>query len=264
MSSFLRDESLQNLAISEDALRKINEDILDVVVRVNDQLKEKYEGDELKRRFLFRSYIIRFDGKGFRLFEFEKAIRYFQDAHKVERFLFVVESIESLSRTQGKSVELRFDALDLNNCTLVVQDDDGNWVDSVFCKLKERLTRYKNANRIVRNRWVPFLIQLIGVIVGFLLSLWVAIKFSPLLSIDNAAAFCFIIAFLLFSNIWTVVFDSIIKLLDYFWPNISFKAKGTIHWLVQALISTAFISIFLFVLGKLFLYFGGIIKSIIK
>ena len=264
MSQFLRDEYLRNLTITEDALRKINDDIEEITRQGNESLKTQFSGQDLIDRSLIRSYIIRFDGKGFRLFDFDKAFKYFQDAKKVERFIFVVDSIKSLGRIQGKSIDLRLDAMDINNCTIVVQDDDNTWVDATFCKIRERLSRYKNNNRIVRNRLIPFLIQLAGVVAGFILSLWLAIKISPKLAIENSLAFSFVIAFLLFSNIWTVAFELAIRLLDYFWPNISFKSKGSLHWLIKALISTAFVSMFFFLISKLFSYLAGIIKAILK
>ena len=175
------------------------------------------------------------------------AMRYFEDARRVERFIFTVDSIRGMTgnRLFGKSIDLRFDATDQNNCKLVVQDDDNNWVDAVFCRLNERIMRYKNINGIVRNRWVPFSIQIIGVIVGFLLSLWIAIQIAPKVAIDNALAFCFIIAFLLFSNTWTVIFEMALRFINYFWPNIAFKPNGALHWLIQALISTALVGILL-------------------
>jgi len=264
MSQFLRDEYLRNLTVNEDALRKINDDIEEITQQENQSLGKQFQGQDLTNRLLIRSYIIRFDGKGFRLFDFEKAIKYFQDAKKVERFIFVVDSISSINRIQGKSIELRLDALDINKCTIVVQDDNSTWVDATFCKIRERLSRYKNNNHLVRNRIIPFLIQLFGVMVGFILSLWIAIKISPKLAIDNSLAFSFVIAFLLFSNIWTVIFELAIRFLHYFWPNISFKFKGSLHWLIKALISTAFVSVFFFLISKLFSYLAGIIKSILK
>ncbi|MDD4956271.1 MAG: hypothetical protein PHQ61_01355 [Candidatus Omnitrophica bacterium] len=264
MSQFLRDEYLRNLTVTEDALRKIDEDIEEIVRQENQTLKSQFQGQDLNNHLLIRSYIIRFDGKGFRLFDFEKAVKYFQDAKKVERFIFIVDSIASINRIQGKSIELRLDALDVNACTIVVQDDNNTWVDATFCKIRERLSRYKNSNHLVRNRLIPFLIQLFGVMVGFVLSLWIAIKIAPKLAIDNSLAFSFVIAFLLFSNIWTVIFELALRLLNYFWPNISFKSKGSLHWLIKALISTAFVSMFFFLISKLFAYLAEIVKSILK
>src|SRR3990167_11357256 len=107
MSQFLRDEYLRNLTVNEDALRKINDDIEEITQQENQSLGKQFQGQDLTNRLLIRSYIIRFDGKGFHLFDFEKAIKHFHDAKKVERFIFVVDSISSISRIQGKSIELR-------------------------------------------------------------------------------------------------------------------------------------------------------------
>ena len=111
MSQFLRDEYLRNLTITEDGLRKINDDIEEIAQQGNESLKTKFTGQDLTDHLLIRSYIIRFDGKGFRLFDFEKAFKYFQDAKKVERFIFVVDSIKSIGKIQGKSIDLRLEGI---------------------------------------------------------------------------------------------------------------------------------------------------------
>ena len=103
MSQFLRDEYLCNLTITEDGLRKINDDIEEIVLQENGLLNTQFSGQDLTSHLLIQSYIIRFDGKGFRLFEFGKALKYYQDSKKVERFIFVVDSMKSINRIQGKS-----------------------------------------------------------------------------------------------------------------------------------------------------------------
>lgn len=266
MSQYLRDEFLKSLSVSESALIKIDDDILEIANQVNKNLDMNSTDDNVRKKILIHSYIIRFDNKGFRLFGFDRVLKHFQDAHRVERFIFILESLESIksNRIFGKSMELWLDAREANNCKLVVQDDDMNWVDSVFCKLKERLNKYKNRNFVIQNRWVRFIVQLSGVIVGFIVSLWVSIKISPKLAIDNSLAFTFVIAFLLFSNVWTLLYEDILRCLSYFWPNISFKERGGLHWLIKAVISSAFVGISLFIINRLFLYVSQIIKSILK
>jgi len=266
MSQFLRDESLRNLTLSEEALRKINENILEIAKQVNDAFPREVNDVSLNKKLLMPSYIIRFDNKGFRLFDFQAAIKYFNDAHKIERFIFYLDSLESIESNKmlGKSIELKFAPNEPHNSNLVIQDDDNNWVDATFWKLKERLNKYQNKNYLIRNRWIPFFVQILGVVAGFIGSLWLAIKISPKLTIENSVAFTFIIAFLLFSNIWGFVFERIIKSINYFWPNISFQEKKGIHWLIRALISTALVSIFLYLLSRIFAYVGIIFKSIIK
>jgi hypothetical protein len=265
MSQFLRDEYLKNLNLDDKALIKIKEDLDIISDRSNKGLNLENQ-EEFKKRYLIASYIIRFDNKGFRLFDFSKVLKYFDDAHRIERVIFILETGQSLltNRLSGDSIEIRFDSKDANNCILLVQSDDDNWVDSNFLKLKERINRYKNRNFIIRNRWTPIIIQLSGVTVGFLVSLWVAIKISPKLQIENSLAFAFVIAFLIFSNLWTFLLSAIRRCLDFYWPNVSFKRIKGIHWLIRAFISTALISIFLFLLNKIFFQIAVMLKSLWK
>lgn len=266
MSQYLRDERLRNLSFSEEALTKINEEVLEIAMQINKDLDIKSNDEVVRKKIIIPSYIIRFDNKGFRLYDFGKIIKHFREAHRIERFIFSLESIESIrtSKMSGKSIELRLDANDSTNCFIVVQDDDSYWVDSVFCKLKECLSEYKNMNFLIQNRAVPFCIQLCGVIFGFLVSLWVATKIAPKLAIDNALAFAFVIIFLLFSNVWTWLYEGILRCFNYFWPNIQFKERGGIHWLVKAIISSAFVGGFFFILNQLFIYCVQMMRTILK
>jgi len=257
MSQFLRDEILKNLSITEEAIKRINDDFIEIT----NQFAQISNGEKLSI-----SYVIRFDNKGFRLFDFNSVMKYFQEAHRVERFIFILESKKSIDsfKGHGKSIELNFYSTEPNKCSLVVQDDSSDWVDAVFWKIKERLRQYKNNNFIVRNRWIPFIVQLIGVIIGFIVSLLVAIKLSPKLDIENPLAFSFVIAFLIYSNCWVFIYDAILKILNYFWPNISFKESKNIHWLVRALISAAFVGGVVYLFGRLFTYLVALFKTILK
>ncbi len=258
MSKFLRDEFLVNLSLNKEALTKINDDLLQVANQVNKNLDNSSEWR------MNPNYIIRFDGKGFRLSDFKEVIKHFEDAKKVERFIFILDSKKSVSRFEGKYIDLNLDAKNSNNCILIVQDDDNAWVDATFYCLKERLARYRNKNFVVRNGWIHHIIQLLGVIVGILVSFLFAIKISPLLLINNAFAFSFIIMFLLFSNLWGPIYNGIIWLRDYYWPNINFKPKNDLHWLMQALISTIFLGLMFVVWSNLFTYVVTSIKLLLK
>jgi hypothetical protein len=230
------------------------------------QLPSAEDEMRIKPKLLVPTYIIRFDNKGFRLHDFESVMKYFQEAHKIERIIFMLASVESIQANNiiGKSIELKFDANDINNCQLVVQDDDENWVDATYCKLKEVLDKCGNYHYLVRNRWVSLAVQILGVISGFFVSLWTAVKLSPKLSIENSLALTFIIALLLFSNIWAIIFEGAMRARDYLWPNIAFKDRGGMHWLAKALISTAFGSLFIYLFSKIFVYIGAMLSSIIK
>lgn len=272
MSQFLRDEILKNMSLNETRLRKINELITDIAYKANLLHKPASQppsaGDEerIKPKLLIPTYIIRFDNKGFRLYDFESVMKYYQEAHKIERIIFVLSSLESIQSNNilGKNIELKFDAKEFNNCQLIVQADDEDWVDATYFKLKELLDKCKNYHYLVRNRWVSLAVQISGVIGGFFVSLWLAVKLSPKLSIENSLALTFIIALLLFSNIWTIIFEGAMRTRDYLWPNIAFKDRGGIHWLAKALISTAFGSLFLYLFSKIFVYLGTMLSSIVK
>lgn len=262
MSQFLRDTALKNLNLNEERLLKINELIFEIAKEVNQTLT----GSETDNKFLIPSYIIRFDNKGFKLYEFEKVIKCFKEACKIERIIFILESLESIqsNRLSGKSLELWLDVLNPDKCYLTVQANEGDWVDSTFCRMKELLDKYKSKNFLVRNNWTPFAVQMLGVVASFVFSLWVAIVISPNLTIENAFTISFIMAFLIFSNAWIYFYPLILRIIDYFWPNISFKESKGIHWLIKALISALFISFSLLAFSKVFSYLGEIFKPLLK
>ena len=258
MSQYLRDESLKCLTIHLDALKKINEDLVEIAKTVFDKLPEA----EKTNQMLIPIYIIRFDGKGFRLHEFEQTMKYFVDANTVERLAIAFQSSNNIANanSSGKRIEIHLDTKNQGNCFLLVEDDDRDWVDFVFMKLKERLLRYSNQNWIARNQWATGVVQLCGVAVGFLFSIWASIIISPVLKIENAMLFSFIAAFLFFSNIWTFILNGIGSLVDHVWPNISFKKPTGLHWLIRAFIATMAFSLITIMFAKLFSYLGGMFR----
>lgn len=268
MSQYLRDKFLKNLSLVEDSLIKINQDLVEIKDKANQIIQQRYAGNQavLSDKTLSITYVIRFDGKGFKLFEFEKALKYFQDAHRVERVIITLDSRESIqsNRLNGHCAEVWLDVNEPSRCMLSVQADDQDWLDLTFNRLEERLCKYKNNNHLVRNRFMDFAIQLIGVFAGIVLSLWLSIKISPKLTIESAFAFTFIIALLLFSNCWTAIRELIYRLINYYWPNISFKKKGGAHWLVKSLISTVFVGFIISIFIKLFAYIVAAVRSILK
>ncbi len=143
MSEFLRDTFIKNVSLNKDRLRKINDVFVELADMNNKGLTDS--GDDTKK-FLLLKYVIRFDNKGFMLYSLDKVLKYLQGSRKTDRIIFMLDSPEShLSNAQfGKKAELRFDANDINNCYLSVQDDDSNWVDAAFCKIDEELNKYKN------------------------------------------------------------------------------------------------------------------------
>ena len=108
MSRFLRDEYLKNLTISQKALGELNEEIIKLSKNEFARLLAKHGKDntKYKNKVLVPSYIIRFDGKGFRLYEFKDLKDYFNKAKKVERIIFVLDSVDSMHAIIGKKLKL--------------------------------------------------------------------------------------------------------------------------------------------------------------
>lgn len=264
MSKYLRDEALKCLTIHEEALRRINNDIAEIANKVNSGIQRSNDIKNSLSKVLIPTYVIRFDGKGFRLYDFNEVLKYFLDAHKVERIIIYMQSLENIQSMSGKRVEIRLDASNQDNCYLVVEDDEKDWVDSVFTNLKDQIKKSSNKNWIFRNQFIVALVQLMGVLIGFLLSTWSAVTFAPMLKVENALLLIFIAVFLLFSNIWTFLFNWLLTALNYFWPNISFKRPSGLHWLLQAFIGTISFSFVVLIISYLFRYLSKVFMPLIN
>lgn len=261
MSDYLRDTTIRNISLSELQLGKINQLLSGILDTFNATLPDK-----ASLQFLRQSYIIRFDNKGFLLYSFDEVMKYFNEARIIERVIFFLDSRENRNsnRSQGKHIELRFDAQNADNCLLVVQDDNKEWVDASFSNIKEQLENFSNKHFLIRNKWVILAIQILSVLGGLFLSLWAAKAISPFLAVNYAFIVTFITAFLLFSNAWTFLAPLIFRCLNYYFPNIAFKDSRGLHWLIKALISTSFVALALFIINKLFMLIGRMIQSILK
>src|SRR3989338_1062878 len=128
MSQFLRDEQFENLTIDAEALRKTNEDIVEVREKYTSPLRTQLpERKDFLFKALFCTYVIRFDGKVFQFYnDFAQVMKCFTDAKEVERIVFTVEILENRNKPfpVGKKIDLRVDGSNKGNCYLVVQDDD--------------------------------------------------------------------------------------------------------------------------------------------
>lgn len=260
MSTYLRDRIIKNISLDNDRLKSISDTLLDIAINANQGLNEN------DSNWVSVSYMIRFDNKGFILTDFDEVLEYHKTSKKTERINFTLNSGASResNRTTGKSVDLRLDVLNTENCTFTVQDDDASWTEATFCRLDELLGKYKNKNHLVRNLWTPFFVQIIGIVSGFSLSLWAALRISPKLSIDYSFVVAFILAFLVFSNVWTYLNQQLLEFLDYLFPNIMLKESKGAHWLGKAFVSAAFVAAAFFLLDSLFGFVGGLLEEILK
>ena len=259
MAQFWRDQQVKNLSLSEEALAHFNTIFearrasLATAAGVNDD----------KRPHL--SYTLRFDGKGYRLFSITELLQHFAQATQVERVIMTLETLESLrsNRAVGDFVDLRLDAGDMNNCMLVVTSDDKDTVEATFANLQAALKKYQTRNGWARTAGTSFGVQIIGLLVGFLLSLWAAYRIAPAVTLENAFVITFILALLVFSNAWSYLNQWIIAAVHRLFPNIQFyrPAKNRLHWLMQAIVGGIATGLVLYALGWSFTYLGNLLKE---
>jgi len=261
MGQFLRDQKVTNVTIDEATLDRLNDVFLARVATHNAGVPEG-------PKHVVHFYVIRFDQKGYRFVDFADVKKHFRDAGDVERVIYTMDSGEN-RQTQslsGGHFELRLDAKDANSCWLTVTADNKDWVEATFSEVADILAGQRNWSRYVRTQWTGLLIQVVGVAIGFLLSLWAALKISPRLTIDNAFVIAFFFALLIYSNIWSYINAQIVKVIDFSFPNVRFKRAGkdALHLATQTLVGGLIITFTAFLLDKLFSLVGSAISSFVK
>lgn len=263
MAHYLRDQLLKNVTINADTLSQLSSVFSSRQSAINAGVSE----NEPDKKAFF-TYIIRFDNKGYRVFSLGELLQYFDQAREVERILFTVETVESLrsNRQTGTYLELRFDQKDHNTCFLSVTSNDRDWVDASFSSVQEVLTKCKNKNGWARSAWTQFGVQIVGVTLIFVLSLWLAARVSPKLAIQNSFIFAFLFILLIFSNTWTYINQRILWLLNALFPNIKFyrAGKDRFTWLMQAVVGGIVVAIVLYVFSLLFSVLSDILGGFVN
>lgn len=263
MASFLRDEQVSNLTINSEAISNIA-NVLTARLTTMPELLKRKDGESPN---VFLSYTIRFDQKGYRLFDKEQLLDSFNQASDIERVIFELTCGEALSsnRAIGSFLELRLDKGENVPCFLTVSSDDVDWMNGSFSAVKEELYKYRNRHSLVRNTWVELLIQMAGVFIGFLISLWGASKIAPNLTIENAFLISFILVLLVFSNLWTPINRMLRKIVYRLFPSIRFYRpnKEKLLWLKQAIIAGIVVAATLYILGIAFKYIGKMLGAFV-
>ncbi|MDP1644506.1 MAG: hypothetical protein Q8K35_06660 [Thiobacillus sp.] len=263
MAHFLRDQLISNVLITEESLTQLSAIFEDREKMLNGiAAATKSEDDEATLVF-----IIRFDNKGYRVFSIDDLLRYFQQAKSVERVLITLETTRSLrnNRQAGTFMELRLDEMEPHTSFLNVTSDDKDWVEASFSAVQEALDKYRHRTGWVRTAWTTFSVQLVGVTLGFLLSLWAAAKLSPKLIIESPFVISFIFVFLLFSNTWSYLNQIILRVLNIAFPNIKFirRDKERLHWLIQAVVGGAVGAAVLYFLSQAGTFFLDLLSSLV-
>ena len=265
MARYLRDEQVANLSIDPDAVSYLVDVFVARSATMPNFLKSQQQQDEPNNVFL--RYTIRFDQKGYRVFDKNLLLRYFQDASEVERIIFELDCGKALrtNRDAGSFMELRLDKGWNTTNLLTVSSDDEDWVNGSFAALKEATQKYKNRNLWIRNPYVELLIQITGLFLGFLVSLWGASKVSPYLTIENAFLISFLLVLLIFSNLWTHINQRLYGFVFRAFPIIRFNRpeRDRLNWLKQTVVGGIVVAVSLYVLNVAFAYVGKMLGAFI-
>jgi len=264
MAQFLRDAHISNIKITEDVIIQLAEVFANRAQPLIDSANNQ-GNDDIKP---FLTFIIRFDGKGYRLFSLDDLLHHFRRAKDVERIIITIETPASLrsNRLVGEHLEIRFDSLEDKNCYLSGTSGDSDWVDSSYSAVQEIISKSKTKNGWARSGWSTLTIQLLGVIGGFALSLWAASYIAPSLTIENAFVITFLFALLIFSNTWGYINNIFLSYVHSVFPNIQFYRpdKDRVNWLMQAIIGGTATAFMLYLLSLLFTYIGNFLSEIPK
>ena len=183
MAHYLRDQQITNISIGESEIEQITTLFERQVNTLSGLIPE---GDDRAKKPIFY-FTIRFDGKGYRVFSQKELLAHFKQAKEVERIIFTLETGESIRtiRNIGVVIELKLDQNNPGNCSLVVTSDDQEMVNNVFFSFQEVLMNCKNKYGFVHTAWMELFVQIVGVALGFIFSLWAAVKIAPKISIDR-------------------------------------------------------------------------------
>lgn len=259
MGHFLRDEQLSNISIGEEALNSL----VDILAARQVTMPESLENPTATGPTAFLIFTIRFDEKGYRVFQKDQLISHFKSATRVERIVFELISGTALTtgRIRGSYIDLRLDTDGKTPCFLTVSSDDEDWVNSTFSVVRELIKKNKNRNAWIRNDWVELLIQVFGLLAGYFISLWGASLIAPQLTIENAFLISFVLVLLLFSNLWTPLRLKLLNVVVRIFPAIRFYRpdKDRTHWLNQALVGGIVVAGTLYVINWAFSYAGKLL-----
>ena len=253
MATFLRDIRISNITLDERTLSELFE----VCARRGEALPAS-PNDEKENSFVYG--VIRFDGKGYRVFSSDELLQYFHSAKTVERIILAFQTSIAVSSNNvvGSFIELRFDGTDPNLCYLQISSDNSDWADASFSIMEESIRKLRNKHGWSRSQWFGLLLQLSGVLAGFTISLWAAAIISPRIPVENVFVIIFLFVLLLFSNTWDYLRSVISKSVESLFPNIEFYRpdKHRYRWLTQTIIGGVVVAIILFVLHQVFQYVG--------
>lgn len=259
MSKYLRDEFLRNIDITETSLTGLNGLMADIVARANIGLQAN------DTRLLRIKYVIRFDKKGFTLTDFDKLLSYYKTARRVERIIIQVDCPAGADRSAHKAIDLALWGDDPNKCILTVQDDDSEWTDSIFLRVKEELDRHTSRLRtVLRTAWIYFLLQLSATLTVFMLSFLAALKTSIYFAPPYILGLLLVLYLIIFSTIWTYLYPRLLVLFNHLCPNIKFKELSELEWIVRLVVGAGILGVLGLAANEAFNFAAAAIRPLLK
>lgn len=250
MPSYLRDVTIRNVVINDEALKEIHATFLERVEAHNSNTQDEDHK-------LLRIYIVRFDGRGYRTYFHDEAWNFYKSASTVERIAIKAESPICMRTSQmvGAQIEIRLDTDSNNSSHILVGGESKDWVEATFSAFETALNRRKDlATSLVRTQSTALIVQLLGVMVGLLLALWLASISAPYLKgVDYPRAVSFGFWFLVFSNLWTYLQQRTLDFIGGLFPNVRLSRSGD-HWthkLIRKGVEAAAIAICIWLLALL-------------
>ena len=232
MAKFLRDRQIKNLSITKTRIKELFD-------LCNTHAESLVRGG-LPASDLEVKCMIRFDEKGYTVFNLVELFTLYEHAHEVERLVFTIETRQSLdtNRRFGPFLELTLDKKNRFGF-LTVSSDDRVWVEAAFSALNEAIVKSVAWYAFVRTVWTELMLQVSGVVGVFLLSLLAAKHLSPSLAVENSFLIAFLFAFLLAGNVWGFLQRQMHLAIESVFPNVQFVRVGKehLHWLYQACVS---------------------------
>lgn len=194
-------------------------------------------------------------------------LHHFNQAADVERVVFELASTKSIDSNHvvGSYLDLRLDKSQNAICFLTVSSNDEDWMNISFSEVKEELYKNKNHYSLFRNKWVGLLIQIFGIFLGFLVSLWGAANISPFLDIENSFLISFLLVLFVFSNLWTPINNMLHNFVFAAFPTVKFYRpnKYRLNWLYQTLIGGLVVAGTIFLLNLAFDYVGKMLGAFV-
>lgn len=258
MPGFLREVLIHDVVIDDDSIRELDRIFQARVAQHNAEVTD----DDRKLVFW---YIVRFDNRGYRALNAEDAWAFYKGAHKVEGVVFHAESplAKKTGGVLGTQLDICLDSTGNRISGLSVAADQRDWVESTFGEFEVVLRRRQDlVTKLVRGPTSSVLVQISGLVLGVLLSLWAATLSAPFLTgLDYPRVVAFGFWFIVFSNLWGTCQAALMTWIYRLFPNVRFATSSEPwpHKLLREGARASGIAVGLWVLGWLTKWAASII-----